>query len=116
MESAELVAGDAGDCFEAAAAGGGWLSGLTLSVRTTGVGWVCPAPQPPARSVAEFFDPGANRDNVGPFVSLQVVVRSSPPNGIESGKNQHGMRMTLVSGAREPPECLLIGPRPPDFR
>ena len=37
MESAELVAGDAGDCFEAAGAGGGWVSGLTFSVGTAGL-------------------------------------------------------------------------------
>src|SRR5258705_4014224 len=52
LESVEVVAGAAGDCFETAGADGGWLSCLTLSVGTAGLAWVRTARQLPASALA----------------------------------------------------------------
>ena len=69
-----------------------------------------------ATSVPEFLHAAANRNNVSPLIGVEVVLRRSPPNGISSGKDQHRMRMTLVSGARETPECFFVGSRAPGTR
>ena len=128
-ESAALLVVVAGDDFEAAKAGGDWLSRVRLSVEAGatagfGLGPIDIFARHPAfqnaheltTSVPELFNPGADRNNVSPLVGVEVVLRYAPPDGVNSAENQHGMRMALVSGAGEPPERLCIGPRAPDAR
>ena len=67
-----------------------------------------------AGTVAELVDPGSAVDEIRPFVGIDVVLRYAAADRVEPREDQHGMGVTLIGGAGEPPERLFVGAGNPD--